>query len=86
MIPSQIKIQSKPNVHKTTTKKSKFDEFDFAKRILVTDRHGIIKKYMRTEHADKSHYFDVWHLVIIPEQSVAFFSAKFSLVDVRSGL
>ena len=52
----------------------------------MTDRHGMIKKYMRTEHADKSHYFDVWHLVIIPEQSVAFFSAKFSLVDVRSGL
>ena len=29
---------------------------------LVPDRHGMIKKYMRTEHADKSHYFDVWHL------------------------
>ena len=29
---------------------------------LVTDRHGMVKKYMRTEHQDKKHYFDVWHL------------------------
>ena len=29
---------------------------------LVTDRHGMVKKYMRIEHADKSHYIDVWHI------------------------
>ena len=29
---------------------------------LVTDRHGMVKKYMRTEYQDKKHYFDVWHL------------------------
>ena len=29
---------------------------------LVKDMHGMVKKYMRTEHPDKKHYFDVWHL------------------------
>ncbi|XP_052692675.1 uncharacterized protein LOC128170935 [Crassostrea angulata] len=29
---------------------------------LVTDRHGMVKKFMRTEHHDKKHYFDVWHM------------------------
>lgn len=29
---------------------------------LVTDRHSMVKKFMRTEHHDKKHYFDVWHM------------------------
>ncbi|XP_062599881.1 uncharacterized protein LOC134261454 [Saccostrea cucullata] len=29
---------------------------------LVTDRYGMMKKYMRTEHPDKNHFFDVWHM------------------------
>jgi hypothetical protein len=29
---------------------------------LVTDRHSMVKKYMRDEHPDKKHYFDVWHI------------------------
>lgn len=29
---------------------------------LVTDRHSMVKKYTRTEHPEKMHYFDVWHL------------------------
>ena len=53
--------------------KSKFNEFDFAKGTLVTDRHGMIKKYMRIEHADKSLYFDFWHLVIIPNNLLHIF-------------
>lgn len=28
---------------------------------LVTDRHGMIKKY-REDHQDKNHFFDVWHV------------------------
>ena len=27
---------------------------------LVTDHHSMVKKYMRDEHPDKKHYFDVW--------------------------
>lgn len=29
---------------------------------LVTDRHAIIKKYIRENYKDKNHYFDVWHV------------------------
>jgi uncharacterized protein (DUF427 family) len=29
---------------------------------LVTDRHSMVKKYMRENHKDKNHYFDVWHV------------------------
>ncbi|XP_062610016.1 uncharacterized protein LOC134271813 [Saccostrea cucullata] len=29
---------------------------------LVTDRHSMVKKHMRIFHADKNHYFDVWHI------------------------
>jgi hypothetical protein len=29
---------------------------------VVTDRHVQVKKYMREEHGEKAHYFDVWHL------------------------
>ncbi|XP_065071075.1 uncharacterized protein LOC135695817 [Rhopilema esculentum] len=29
---------------------------------VVTDRHLQIKKYMRTEHTDKKHSFDCWHI------------------------
>ncbi|XP_041360848.1 uncharacterized protein LOC121377055 [Gigantopelta aegis] len=30
--------------------------------VLVTDRHCQIKKWMREQHADIAHYFDVWHV------------------------
>ena len=29
---------------------------------LITDRHIQIKKYMKEEHTNKQHYFDVWHV------------------------
>lgn len=29
---------------------------------LVTDRHVMIKSYMKTERPNISHYFDVWHV------------------------
>lgn len=29
---------------------------------IITDRHGMVRKFMRTEHPDKNHYFDVWHV------------------------
>ena len=29
---------------------------------LITDRHIQVKKYMKDEHTDKQHYFDVWHV------------------------
>ncbi|XP_046582181.1 uncharacterized protein LOC124289621, partial [Haliotis rubra] len=28
---------------------------------VITDRHVSVKKYIREEHKDKKHYFDVWH-------------------------
>ena len=30
----------------------------------ITDRHIQVKKYMKDEHTDKQHYFDVWHVAI----------------------
>jgi hypothetical protein len=29
---------------------------------LVTDRHSMVKKYMRENHKEKNHYFDAWHV------------------------
>jgi hypothetical protein len=29
---------------------------------LVTDRHSMVKKYMKDTHPTKKHYFDVWHV------------------------
>ena len=29
---------------------------------VVTDRHSMVKKYMRENHGDKKHGFDVWHV------------------------
>jgi hypothetical protein len=29
---------------------------------LVTDRHVMIKSYMKNDKADVNHYFDVWHI------------------------
>jgi hypothetical protein len=29
---------------------------------LVTDRHSAVKKYMRENHCDIIHWFDVWHV------------------------
>ena len=31
-------------------------------KALVTDRHVMIKKYMRENQPDIQHYFDVWHI------------------------
>ena len=38
------------------------DEAGIEVEALVTDSHGMVKKYMRTEHQDKRHCFDMWHL------------------------
>jgi len=29
---------------------------------LITDRHSSVKRYMRDEHPDVNHMFDVWHV------------------------
>lgn len=29
---------------------------------LITDRHSMIQRYMRLEHADIEHFYDVWHI------------------------
>ena len=29
---------------------------------LVTDRHGMVKRFMREEHEDKNHFLDVCHV------------------------
>nr|XP_022289161.1 uncharacterized protein LOC111101133 [Crassostrea virginica] len=50
---------------------------------LVTDRHGMVKKYMRTEHADKSHYFDVWHLAKGVSKKLETSAKKKDCQDIR---
>ena len=29
---------------------------------LITDRHVMIKKYMKEKQKETNHYFDVWHI------------------------
>ena len=29
---------------------------------IVTDRHASIRKFLRTERPDITHYFDIWHV------------------------
>ena len=41
---------------------SNIEENNVAYKILVTDRHGPVRKYMRTEKKAKKHYFDVFHV------------------------
>ena len=31
-------------------------------QVLVTDRHGQVRKFMRTEQKNTRHYFDVFHV------------------------
>ena len=41
--------------------------------VLVTDRHRQINKWLRENHPDINHYYDVWHVakgnIIIMTQS-----------------
>lgn len=37
-------------------------EKDLKVGILVTDRHQQITKWMREQHPNVKHYFDVWHV------------------------
>uniref|UniRef100_A0A8B8BZW4 Uncharacterized protein LOC111114388 n=1 Tax=Crassostrea virginica TaxID=6565 RepID=A0A8B8BZW4_CRAVI len=50
---------------------------------LVTDRHGMVKKYMRTEHPDKKHYFDVWHLAKGISKKLDLAAKKRDCEDIR---
>ncbi|XP_021342022.1 uncharacterized protein LOC110454168 isoform X2 [Mizuhopecten yessoensis] len=38
------------------------NEDDIQVDTLVTDRHVMVKKYMREEQSNTKHYFDVWHM------------------------
>lgn len=29
---------------------------------LITDRHPMVKKYMRVHQPDVTHFFDIWHV------------------------
>ena len=35
---------------------------DLTVGMLVTDRHQLITKWIKEEHPDVKHYFDVWHV------------------------
>lgn len=37
-------------------------ELDLTIDILVTDRHRQINKWLREEHGEIKHYYDVWHV------------------------
>lgn len=41
---------------------SNLNDCDVHVDILVTDRHAQIKKFIREEHQEIKHYFDVWHI------------------------
>ncbi|XP_078330548.1 uncharacterized protein LOC144624567, partial [Crassostrea virginica] len=50
---------------------------------LVTDRHGMVKKCMRTEQQDKKHYFDVWHLAKGISKKLDLAAKKRDYEDIR---
>lgn len=31
-------------------------------KLIVTDRHPQIQKYLREQHKDIKHYYDIWHV------------------------
>lgn len=37
-------------------------EYDLNVKVLVTDRHKQINKWLREKHSDVKHYYDVWHV------------------------
>lgn len=39
-----------------------FSEEELEIKTLVTDRHRSIAKYMREEHEDVDHFYDIWHI------------------------
>ncbi|XP_033725378.1 uncharacterized protein LOC117315337 [Pecten maximus] len=41
---------------------SHLEENDISLKNLVTDRHVMVKKFMREQHPNTDHYFDVWHV------------------------
>ena len=38
------------------------DEMELQVGVLVTDRHQQITKYIREQHPNITHYYDVWHV------------------------
>ena len=37
-------------------------EFISQQRVLVTDRHRQINKWIRENHPEVAHYYDIWHV------------------------
>ena len=35
---------------------------DLTVDVLVTDRHKQINRWLREEHPDVKHYYDIWHV------------------------
>lgn len=35
---------------------------DLKVKVLLTDRHKQINKWLREEHQEVKHYFDIWHV------------------------
>lgn len=50
---------------------------------IITDRHGMVRKFMRTEHPDKNHYFDVWHVAKGISKKLESASKKRDCADIR---
>lgn len=50
---------------------------------IITDRHGMVRKFMRTEHPDKHHYFDVWHVDKGISKKLEAASKKRDFADIR---
>lgn len=38
------------------------DEMELQVGVLITDRHQQITKYLREQHPNITHYYDVWHV------------------------
>nr|XP_034334865.1 uncharacterized protein LOC117692019 [Crassostrea gigas] len=52
-------------------------------KTLVTDRHSMVKKYMKDCHAEKNHYFDVWHIAKGVSKKLETASKKVSGEQIR---
>ncbi|VDI27339.1 Hypothetical predicted protein [Mytilus galloprovincialis] len=62
---------------------SNIEDANLAVDVVVTDRHVQIRKAMATDHSDKNHQFDVWHLSKSVKKKILAIKPKKLLTEVK---
>jgi hypothetical protein len=56
---------------------------DLSVDVVVTDRHVQIRKEMGTDHSEKTHQFDVWHMSKSIKKKILAIKPKKLLNDIK---